>query len=125
MKKLIHSSARVSAFRPAIAGNKKRERLQRLAELLNTVREKRPQHPLTYAGRDPWFRRRGLRTVRDVISGKTTVVFRGQSGWTAAKDFFSLIDIQAQLLFSRHMTEAKSGLELSRRIDRFLKKLVT
>jgi hypothetical protein len=78
--------------------------------------------PVEWAGIQPWFRRQGLKTVEDVVTGRRTVIYNEHAGWDAVEEFFDLTPVLAEMLFSRKMVKGRSSKEVAERIDNLIRK---
>jgi hypothetical protein len=78
-----------------------------------------------WAGIQPWFRRLGLKTVEDVVTGKRTVIYKEHAGWEAVEEFFDLTPVLAEMLFSEKMVKGRSPKEVAKRIDNLIRKTAT
>ncbi len=100
-----------------------REALQQLARDLTTASLSWIEDPVLYAGTLPWFRTRGLYTVKDVIDQKKTVIFESLAGWPAVERFFRLSPVQARLLLAPKYSVGKTNKQVAEELLRCLGKL--
>jgi hypothetical protein len=118
---VVRSGTRTSR----VSDRKPKERLIRLSAALKKLPNGEQVEPVQWAGIQPWFRRQGLKTVEDVITGKRTVIYREHAGWGAVEEFFDLTSVLAYMLFSRRMVNGRSPEEVANRIDTLIRRLVS
>lgn len=102
-----------------------KERLIRLSAALKKLPADERVDPIAWAGRQPWFRKQGLRTVEDVVSKKQTVIYKDHVGWDAVEKFFDLLPLQAETLFCASMVNGRTPKEIAKRIDNMIRKMVS
>lgn len=109
-----------------------KERLLKLAELLENLPEGRPKFSLEnwyhcgtaacavgHAAIDPWFRRRGLKLIK--IGRWHEPAYRDDEGWSAVAAFFGIYIIDAEFLFSAESYDRGDRRSVARRIRKFVK----